>query len=177
MNDIQTILDNHAIEVQGLLRKHKIAGDLEIGTIRKAYDQKGEPFMMDLLQIITPTSSFLGIGKGNGFLGLGKKSTAQVYDPLADPLSDETWAAVESETTTGTTTSGKGWDWWNNLLNTASKTGDTISKVKSDISGQSAEQAALLNAQALQDASNTNMLYFVAAGFIALIVIILILKK
>lgn len=176
MSDIQTILDHHSIEVQGLLRKHKIAGELEIGTIRKAYDQKGEPFMMDLLQIITPTSSFLGIGKGNGFLGLGKaKEESFAYDPLADPLSDEYYNAAIASPSAATT--GGGWNFWDKLLNNVSKTGDTISKVKGDLSGQSAANTALLNSQAQQETSNSNMLYFVAAGFVALIIIILILKK
>lgn len=176
MTDIQTILDSHSIEVEGLLRKHKIAGNLDMGTIKKAYDQKGEPFMMDLLQIITPTSSFLGIGKGKGFLGLGKaKTESSDYDPLADPLSDETWAAAGAESST--TKTGNTWAWWDKLLNSVNKTGDTISKVKSDISGQSAADATLLRSQAQQESSSSNMLYFVAAGFVLLIIIVLIFKK
>ena len=135
--------------------------------------------MMELLQIITPTSSFLGIGKGNGFLGLGKaKEESSVYDPLADPLSDETWSAAGATATAATTTTTGGtWAWWDKLLNSVSKTGDTISKVKSDVSGQSAANTALLNAQIQQEASTSNMLYFVAAGFVFLIIILLIFKK
>jgi hypothetical protein len=176
--EIQTILEKHRFEVEGLLRRHKIAGSASIETIKSAYDKKGSHFMMELLTIITPTSSFLGIGEGKGFLGLGKSTTSEssVYDPLADPLSDETYDALMAETAT-TSTTGKGWTFWDKLLTNVSKTGDTISKVKSDISGQSAADTALLNAQLQQDASTSNMLYFIAAGFVALIIIILVLKK
>lgn len=174
MDKIQTLLDNKSFEVEGLLRKHKIAGPLHIDTIKKAYDAKGEPFMMELLAIITPTSSFLGIGKGNGFLGLGKSTAGFVYDPLADPLSDETFEAASNTSATEAASTGKGWTFFDNLLNLATKTGSTIGSVKNDVSGQANADALYL---AQQNASNSNMLYIVAAGFIALIIIILILKK
>ena len=150
MEDIQTILDNHSIEVQGLLRKHKISGPLEIDTIKKGYDQKGDTFMMELLQIITPTSNFTSL---------------QDYEAsVATPVT----------ATATTATTGKGWAFFDNLLNLATKTGATIGSVQNDVSGQATANATYL---ASQNASNSNMLYIVAAGFIALIIIILILKK
>jgi hypothetical protein len=161
MSDIQTILDTHSIEVQGLLRKHNIPGNMSIDAVKRGYDEKGEQFMMELLQIITPTSSFLGLGS--------KSAPTFSYDPYADPLSDE---YATPDTTTAT---GKGWLFWDNLLNYANKTGETIGAVKKDISGTGDTQRG--SAITLQQDASTNMLYYVAAGFVALIIIILIFRK
>ena len=164
MSDIQTILDDHGIEVRGLLRKHNIPGDMSIDAIKRGYDEKGEQFMMELLQIITPTSSFLG---------LGSKSTPTFgYDPYTDPLSDQ-------YATPDTAATGKGWLFWDNLLNYATKTGETIGAVKKDISGSAAPggTAVRTDSAPLQQDAASNMLYYVAAGFVALILIILIFRK
>ena len=151
MDKIQTLLDNKSFEVEGLLRKHKIAGPLHIDTIKKAYDAKGEPFMMDLLAIITPTSNY----------------TTVLNNDLMVPRKGQLVTTAQPAT-------GKGWTFFDNLLNLATKTGETIGSVKNDVSGQAKTDAMYL---AQQNASNSNMLYVVAAGFIALIIIILILKK
>jgi len=153
MDKIQTLLDNKSFEVEGLLRKHKIAGPLHIDTIKKAYDAKGEPFMMDLLAIITPTSNY----------------TTVLNNDLMVPRTGQLVTSAQPAAATG-----KGWTFFDNLLNLATKTGSTIGSVKNDVSGQANADAMYL---AQQNASNSNMLYIVAAGFIALIIIILILKK
>lgn len=162
MSDIQTILDTHGIEVRGLLRKHNIPGDMTIDAIKRGYDEKGEQFMMELLQIITPTSSY------NAQL---YSTSPSAYDPYADPLSDE-YATPDTATTTG-----KGWLFWDNLLNYANKTGETIGAVRKDISGTGDTAVQNASATTLQQNASTNMLYYVAAGFVALIIIILIFRK
>ena len=154
MDKIQTLLDNKSFEVEGLLRKHKIAGPLHIDTIKKAYDAKGEPFMMDLLAIITPTSNY----------------TTVLNNDLMVPRTGQLVTSAQP----AQAATGKGWTFFDNLLNLATKTGSTIGSVKNDLSGQANANAMYL---AQQNASNSNMLYIVAAGFIALIIIILILKK
>lgn len=157
--DIQSILQNHSFEVQGLLRKHKIAGDLSISTINKAYSQKGERFMMELLQIITPTSNFN-------------------YDPLADPLSDETLAAEAAEYDAShatNQTTGKFWTFWEKLLGTAVDTSKAIGQSKTNLSTPIGADG--LPIPLYQETTNTNLLWLVAGGFVVLIVIILIFKK
>lgn len=153
--EIQEILENHSVKVLGLLRKYKISGPLSMDTIRKAHDLKGESFMLELLQIITPTSSY---------------ST-----DLMVPKTGQLVASIPAEKAQPAT--GKGWAFWDNLLNYATKTGETIGAVKTGVSGQSAEETAAATIAAAENTSKSNMLYFVAAGFVALIIIILILKK
>lgn len=167
--DIQQILDDKSIEVSGLLRKHKIAGDLSVDTVNKAYSIKGEQFMMELLRIITPTSSFLGIGKGNGFLGLGKgESSADSVDNADTAEETAVLSGEEKET-------GRFWTFWDKLLTQTAKTGDTLDGL-SKLAKNPAE-AQRLEFAGQREAAKNNILYWVAGGFIALIIIILILKK
>jgi hypothetical protein len=155
--DIQTILENKEFEVRGLLRRHNIAGDLNIDTIKKAHDAKGDYFMMDLLQILTPTSNYTA---------LLEPRMASIPTPLMGTQSVNAPTAIDTE-------SGKGWKFWDNLLNYANKTGETIGNIKQEVSGT---QAIPQNGNYQQQPDN-KMLYYIAAGFVALIIIILIFKK
>lgn len=161
-NTIQPILDNHSIEVSGLLRKYKIPGDLSIDTIKKGYDRVGEEFMMELLQIITPNSKISNFTTLSDYENLGAS-----FDSTLAPIS-------ENKPTTAET---GGWGFWDNLLNYATKTGTTIGTVKNDITGKTAADTVNLALANQAAATNNNILYFVAAGFILLIVIILIMRK
>lgn len=167
--DIQSILQNHSFEVQGLLRKHKIAGDLSVDTINKAYNLKGEQFMMELLKIITPTSSFLGIGKGNGFLGLGKSTKESASDE------DEDEDIADTATVTAPKETGRFWTFWEKLLGTAVDTSKAIGQSKANLSTPIGADG--LPIPLYQETTNTNLLWLVAGGFVVLILIILIFKK
>ena len=175
MQDLQPILDQHSFEVTGLLRKHKIPGPVCTDTIKTAYDRKGEPFMMELLKIITPsTSNFLGLFEGKAKTAASSENIT--YDPLADPLSDETAAAAMAENST-TVKPGKFWSFFDNVFSTAKKAGETIGQFKTDSAGTGTAVAPVAGQAGYVDPANSTILYWVAGGFIALIVIILIFKK
>lgn len=149
MKNIQSILQQHSFEVQGLLRRYKVAGDLNMDTIKKAYDTKGEPFMMDLLKIITPTSH---------------------YDTDLAP----DWEVALGTTEVESQSQEKGWGFWDKLLNYVTKTSDTVNTVKKDIYG---EEIPGTGSPVQQETGKSNLLIWLAAGFIIVIAIILLFKK
>lgn len=171
---IQEILEDHSIEVSGLLRKHKIAGDLSIDTINKAYGIKGEQFMMELLQIITPTSNFTSLAGAESW----------VYDPLADPLSDETYNSylneggassaansVISNSKNSSSITGSAGSIWNTLLGGV---GSLLNPqaTQTSIANATAAQLALQ-----QNANSNSMIYLIAGIFVLFIIIFLFFKK
>jgi hypothetical protein len=173
MQDLQPILDKNSFQVAGLLRRHKIAGPVTVATIQTAYDRKGEQFMMELLNIITPekTSPFLGLFEGKA--KAKKAAEAAAYDPLADPLSEETYNAALAESQPKQT--GKFWSFFDKMFSTTEKAGQVIGQFKTDSAGNqlpTAGQPGYVDPQA-----SNKMIYWVAGGFIALIIIILIVKK
>jgi hypothetical protein len=159
--DINQVLDQNSVKVRQLLRKHHVIGEPNMDSIRRGFDKHGSRFMLKLLGIITPPES-----------RFSAQMSAFSYDPLADPLSDETWAAVEKENTP-VASQGKFWSFWDNLLGKIGQTGEAIGQFQTDAAGQptqTPEQLAIA-------AANTRTLYMVAAGFVALLIIILIVKK
>jgi len=157
MANIDQILNSKSIEVQGLLRKHKITGPLTIDTIRKGYDRKGSPFMMSLMKIITPTSNF----------------TEEWDDPMGDAL-----RATESEEAAQATTTVKasaGWPFWDNVLSVITKTGSAIGSLKSDLANPAGSKTSMVTP--VIDTQRTNIIYWIGGGLVILIVIILLFKK
>jgi hypothetical protein len=160
MEDIQKLLDEHRSLVAGLLRKHKISGEVNAETIKRAYDAKGEHFMMDLLAIITPNGS------------------TSNYTPdltsLMPMKSGQPVSTLQPGILTPAPAKGKAWTFLDNLFNTATKAGEAIGSVQKNTADPNTAQMLIIQ-QAETD--KTNMLYLIAAGFIALILIILIFKK
>ncbi len=172
MQDLQPILDKNSFEVAGLLRRHKIAGPVTVETIKTAYDRKGEQFMMELLNIITPekTSPFLGLFEG--------KAKAKKAAEAAAAQEDDSWQPESSDTSMtdpGAKSTGKFWSFFDKVFTTTEKAGQVIGQFKTDSAGNQLPTAG--QPGYVDPAANNKILYWVAGGFIALIIIILIVKK
>lgn len=162
--NIDNIINTYQVEISGLLRRHKIAGPVSVQTIRQAHDQKGAYFMMDLLKIITPESPYTT-----------ELMAPRMAGPITAGLVIPTTYTEAKAAEAAAATTGKAWSFWDNLLNYAAKTAATIGEGKSAISSPGpAEQSAEMPAAG---EPRTNTIYLVAAGFVVLIVVILIFKK
>jgi len=162
MSDINTVLEQNSFAIKSLLRRSRILGDPNMESIQKGFEKHGEQFMMKVLQIITPTqSSFTEL--------ITPKSAVLTSSPANNTL------MPINTTTPAAATTGKGWLFWNSLLAGINSTGEALGKFKTDLTGSTTVPVSAT--QAAKDASNTKTLYMVAAAIVALIVIILIVKK
>lgn len=159
---INTLLERNSTRVGILLRKHKIPGEVSVDTIKKAFERKGENFMIELMQILVPDQS----------------NFESLITPKSAVLTTEQIDTKKLMPITTPTTQPKGgfWNFWDKLLNTVATTGETIQQFKSDVATEPA-QVYDTAAQEAQAASRTKTLYLIAAGVIALILIILIVRK
>ena len=160
MSNIEQVLQHNSARVGQLLRKHRIIGAPNMDTIKKAFEQKGERFMLELMEILVPNQSN--------------------FEDMIQPRSGTIAQTIDTKTLApmnATTSKPQGgfWSFWDKLLNTVDNTGEAIQKFKTDMQTD-APQDYDPNAAAKAD-SQTKTLYLVAAGFVALIVIILIFRK
>jgi hypothetical protein len=161
MQNIEQVLQQNSVRVGILLRKHRITGPPTMDTIKKAFEQKGERFMLELMEIIVPDQS-------NFEALITPRSGAIATQPI------DTKKLAPMNTTTAQPPGGF-WSFWDKLLNTVDNTGEAIQKFKTDLQTDAPPQYDA--AAAAQAASQTKTLYLVAAGFVALIVIILLVRK
>ena len=162
MQNVDELLQKNSVRVGILLRKHRITGAVDMDTIKKAFERKGENFMIELMQILVPDQS--------NFETLIQPKSAILAAPKL-----ETKNLMPMNSTT-TQPQGGFWSFWDKLLNTVATTGEAIQQFKTDV--QTAPASAYETAaQEKQAASHTKTLYLVAAGIVALIVIILIIRK
>jgi hypothetical protein len=160
MANIEQVLKQNSVRVGILLRKNRIVGPPTMDTIKKAFDQKGERFMLELMEIIVPDQSHF-----EALIQPKAGNIAQIIDT-------KTLAPMKSTTTQP---QGGFWSFWDKLLNTVDNTGEAIQKFKTDINSDTAQP--IDPAAAAQAASQTKTLYLVAAGFVALILIILLVRE
>lgn len=162
MKDITQVLENNSFEVKQLLRRARIVGEPNMESIQRGFNKHGEPFMMKLLQIITPTEA--------SFTALIQPKSAVLNSGLSQTQ------LMPMQTATPTESTGKVWTFWEKLLNGIGATGETLGKFKSDVAGTQ-QQPEVTAQQAVITAQNSKMLYLVAGGFVALILLILIIRK
>ena len=181
---LQPILEQYPFQVKGLLRKYKIAGELNEETIKKGYDLKGEAFMMELLQIITPAkqeSGFWGLFEGKS------KQTAAASTPEDDANAtlDSMISANESSSSSSSSSSGSTggfWKFFDNVLTTVDKTGKTIGDFKANTTSTLTTDQQMAQAQTAamaeqQASTNNKIIYWIGGILIVIIIIILILRK
>ena len=164
MQDINQVLQQNSFQVKQLLRRSRIVGEPNIESIQRGFEKGGEPFMMKLLQIITPTEA--------SFTALIQPKSAV----LSTGLDTKTLMPMKTTVATGTAATGKVWTFWENLLSGISATGETIGKFKADATA-AVPDATITPEQAATTANNTKMLYYAAGAFGVLIILILILRK
>jgi hypothetical protein len=160
MPNIEQVLQQNSVRVGILLRKNRIIGPPTMDTIKKAFDQKGERFMLELIEIIVPDQSH--------------------FEALIQPKSGIIAQSIDTKklapmNSTTTQPQGGFWSFWDKLLNTVDTTGEAIQKFKSDLNSDPIQ--AVDPVEEAKAASQTKTLYLVAAGFVALIVIILLVRK
>jgi len=163
MSNINAVLESRSFEVKQLLRRNRIIGPPNIDSIKRGFDKAGVPFMMKLLAIITPTeSSFTDLIQPRQAILTAAPINTQKLTISSVPEPVEGKAKI--------------WTFWDNLLNGINKTGETVNKFKTDISGTATDQAPTPEAAAAA-AAKSKTLYLVAAGIVILIILILIFKK
>ena len=157
----QNILNQHYADVKRLLRRYKIIGDVSPATIEKAFNRKGEKFMMELLEIITPDDS--------SYTNL-LTNTAVLNGQIANQMISE--QQLEKAVNEG----GKFWSFWNNLLSGIANTGQAIGQFKTNVSGANTITAQdELYYRASQ--ANNNRLIFAGAGFLVVVIILLLIFR
>jgi hypothetical protein len=163
MQNIDIVLNENAVRVGILLRKYRIIGAPTISTIKKAFEQKGERFMLELLEILVPDNSSFGdlIAPKTGLI-------------QSAPIDTKTLAVSSFAQPTEQNKNGGFWGFWEKLLSGVNSTGQTIDQFKQDIASKPIEYSSETNPT---NPSNPKLIYMVAAGFIVLIVLILILRK
>lgn len=164
MNDITQVLQQNSFQVRQLLRRSRIIGEPNMDSIQRGFEKHGESFMLKLLQIITPTES--------SFSSLIEPKTAI----LSSGVSTTTLMPMKTTAPAATVETGKVWTFWEKLLSGINATGETIGKFKADATA-AVPDATITPEQAAQTANNAKMLYYIAGGFAALIILILILRK
>lgn len=167
MNDITQVLQQNSFQVRQLLRRSRIIGEPNMDSIRRGFEKHGESFMLKLLQIITPTeASFTNLIAPKSAILTTGVSTTQLM-----PMKTTAPAAPVPEQV-----EGKVWTFWEKLLSGINATGETIGKFKADATS-AVPDATITPEQAAKTANNAKMLYYIAGGFAALIILILILRK
>lgn len=163
--DINQVLQENSSAVKRLFRRNHIYGEPNIETVKQGFEKHGENFMLKLLEIITPTEA--------SFSDLIQPRSAIL---TTTPIDTKTLAVSKVNATAEPAETGKFWSFWDKLLNGIDSTGKALGGFKTDIAGSAAEPTYTPEQQA-QQAANTKLLYYVAAGFVFLILIILILRK
>lgn len=161
MNNIQEVLNKNRFAVSELLRRYNVPGKVDMKTIERAYNSHGEPFMLKLLNIITPDES----------------SFSELIQPRTGLISSSTTqTALMPMKPAATASEGKAWTFWDKLLNAVGNTGKTIGQFKTDIA-KTAGEPDYTPEQIVTQENNKKTLYLVAGGLVAVILLILILKK
>ncbi len=141
-------------EAERLFQRHKITARGMDG-IRAGYERKGDLFIYELAKAMAGPTSVL-----NGNYG---DSTEM------GPPTFQQW--TEQQSAAGAT--GKGWDFWNNLLSTIGNTGVTIGKFKNDI----LSTATPAEVQPQPESTKNNTVLYIIAGIVLLAVGFLIYKQ
>lgn len=151
------ILQSNRFEVEQLLRRYRVLGPANMETIRRAHNQYGENFMMKLLEIVTPRNE-------------------AAFTSLMTPENPFVADALEYSREQQPQKTGKFWQFWNNLLNTVDRTGETIGEFKRDVSGIPPE-TEFLAYQAQAQRARSNSIFMAAGAVVLILVLILIFKK
>lgn len=164
MTDISTVLQQNDFEVRQLLRKSHIIGEPNIETIRRGYETQGDMFMMKLLTIITP--------KKSNFSNLTPMTSISGVIPTIPDTPKLVTSILPTVQTDNSKTSA--WSFWDKLLNAIGKTGETINQFKTDTSQKTIDYQVQADPQ---KAVQRNYLYWIAGGFVLLLIVILIMRK
>jgi len=164
MKNIEQVLQENSFKIAHLLRRHHVYGTPNMETIKKAHDQHGEAFMLKLMEIIVPENS--------NFTELIKPKTAL----LSSNINTTTLATSANPANAAPAANGKFWDFWQNLLNGVGATGQALGQFKTDVTGANATTPEVIQQQAAA-ANQARTLYIVAGAFVALVIIILLIRK
>ena len=161
--NINNTLSQHDFKVRQLLRRYRVLGDPTIDTIKTAHDQHGETFMMKLLEIIVPnTSNFTALIKPvTPFVTTGESLDTKTLATYREPETPEE--------------KGKVWTFWEKLLGTVAKTGDTIEGFKDNLAAT--QTPVVVNQQPAVVSNRSKLIYAAAGALVLIIVLTLIIRK
>ena len=169
MQNFESLISQNRFAVDNIFRTYKATGVKDIDKIRSGYEANGDTFMMKLLSEIVPKEHF-----SNFTTTLMESKSAT---PYTAPLVTDFQTASDSSAPS----TGKGWTFWSNFLTaigtTAKTAGTALADLKNPQSTASAQQQqAAIQLQATEATTNKT-LYVVAGVFLAVILIVLIMKK
>ncbi len=166
MENIDQVLQKNSFEINQLLRRYRgiYSGQLNMDTINAYYNKYGSDFMLKLLAIITPKQSAF-------------TNSLTPIQPLSGTIQTATLDTKTLATAAATAEKqSNGWSFWDKLLTSIGKTGETIAQFKIDAQGNPVPVSSIETVSP-DAAQNMKMIYLAAAALVVLIVLILIFKK
>lgn len=171
MIDFDKSIQAHRFEVDNLFRAYQVNGLTDIDKVRAGFDKYGQSFILKLLSIIVPKDH---VEHWETTL------TAKLPTPEIAGLQTPTYITDAKGVTTAAT-EGKGWAFWEKLLNAGAATGATIGSILNDIKNPGATQTAQQQAEAIRaqqaEASSSKTLLIIGGLFLAAIILIFAFKK
>lgn len=171
MKNFDKSVAEHRSELDNLYRSYKLNGLTDIEKIHNGFDLYGEQFILKVLAIITPKSHV-------EHFETVLESKLPTVDVAGLQTSTYTTQQLASAATANTS---KGWTFWEKFLTAATDTGKAVGSILGNIKNPQSELTAEQKQQAMQlqatEASNSKMLYILGAAFLAVILIILVVKK
>jgi len=161
---LDNLIAERQVQFNAVLQEFKIIPEMSnIATIKKGIRQGGSRFEIALIRALS---------RPNGF---SNTDTATLEGPPPPPgafINDDGVTVVPGANGVNF------WSWVNNILGAANATGDTIAKLRRDITGSYSPEELQLQAQIeSKKAGQTRILTIGAIAAVVVIVLILIFKK
>ncbi len=163
MQKLNELVESRKSQYDNVLRRfHIMPESSHLETIKKGISQKGAPFEIALIAAL----------RGSNFSNFSPSENA---DNEMGPFLPEGWTPPDGEPIAGT---GKFWDFLTKALGAAGSVGDTIAKLRADVTGELSPSQMQLQLKAEEaKAAQTKMLVWGAVIAVVVIVSILLFKK
>lgn len=168
--DANQLLQTKSQKVKNLMRHYRVAGGADMATVEKGYKKHGERFMMKLLEILVPDE--------NSFSYLTATIPSIQPTAIATSLDTKTLATSANLDKAIADTDSKGgfWGFWDKLLNTVAKTGQTVEDLKTNLAADPSINIST-EEQAAASKSRTTLYLVGAVILVAVIVALFIFRK
>lgn len=164
---LDELINKRSIAYNAVLQKHKIIPEATyLKTIRKGIQYRGLDFQTDLIRALSP-----GLSQSN----LDDDSMMGPPPPAGSFVNDEGVTIVPGASGNS---GGAFFSWLSNALGAANSVGDTIRKLRGDITGGlTAGEAAIAAEQQQKKSKQTKVLIIGAVVAIVVMVLVLVIKK